>query len=167
MVTRAASCLLIAIMGAGGAARAQDFGPSESETLRTVESCLASAGEQARSCIGKASQSCMALPGGDTTEASETCLESERAAWDTILNRNYKTAMQAAEAKDRELAANYESDAASSLKAAQRAWISYRDAECDRIFAFWKDGTIRTTAALSCQLDLTGSRALELRATEG
>ncbi|MBB3949550.1 lysozyme inhibitor LprI family protein [Aureimonas jatrophae] len=99
--------------------------------------------------------------------ATDACLETERAAWDTILNRNYQAALKAAEEKDRELSANYETDIVSTLKSAQRAWIAYRDAECDRVFAYWKDGTIRTSATLICQRDLTGTRAIELAETAG
>ncbi|WP_062011503.1 lysozyme inhibitor LprI family protein [Aureimonas sp. AU4] len=166
MATRVAFLSMLVLLATGAVAPAQDFGPSEAETLRSVETCLASAKDDPRRCIGKASDKCTALPGAETTEAIDTCLESERAAWDTILNRNYKAAMKAAEEKDRELSANYETDIVSTLKAAQRAWIAYRDAECDRVFAFWKDGTIRTSQALSCQRDLTGARAIELAATE-
>jgi uncharacterized protein YecT (DUF1311 family) len=89
--------------------------------------------------------------GGSTTPEVERCLAADLARADAELNRYYTTAM-ARLAKDRQTAT------VSQLRASERAWVAYRDAECDAVYEQWKDGTIRGAMALGCRLRVTKAR---------
>ena len=45
---------------------------------------------------------------------------------------------------------------------AQKKWEAYRDSHCDSIWTMWRDGTIRTVLALSCETTLTKQRTHDL-----
>ena len=131
--------------------------------LATLERCVAEAGSDQQRCIGNIADTCQDQPGGSSTAGIDDCLGQERAAWDMILNQNYRSAIAAAKEQDASyLEQAMQTGAAKSLLKAQRAWIAFRDAECDRRFEMYKDGTIRTNIASSCLLEMTARRALEL-----
>jgi uncharacterized protein YecT (DUF1311 family) len=48
------------------------------------------------------------------------------------------------------------------LRDAQRAWITYRDAECARIADFARGGTMAPLLALGCKAKMTADRVTEL-----
>lgn len=127
---------------------------------RRVEACFASAGpgETAPQCLGQAAGACIDA-GNDTTLGSSTCIQSETAAWDAILNREYKAVRSALQAQDLALV--------DMLQAAQRAWIAYRDAECGLEYGRWGDGSIRTIVGANCMMLETAERAIELRDKKG
>jgi uncharacterized protein YecT (DUF1311 family) len=77
------------------------------------------------------------------------CVGAMTKSWDQRLNTAYKNLMQRIDAGQRE-----------PLKAAQRLWVQYRDANC-RFYAS-QDGTIRQIQAAECVRALTQDRALEL-----
>ncbi|KQT53271.1 hypothetical protein ASG43_18800 [Aureimonas sp. Leaf454] len=138
---------------------------AEAEDVEAIESCMTEAADSPpRSCIGKISSVCQEEPDGATTSGMDACISREADAWDSILNERYKAEMASAKAIDAERKGDGDDNAsaAADLQTAQRAWIAYRDAECDRRFEAFKDGTIRTTIALSCTLDLTAVRAIDL-----
>ena len=95
-------------------------------------------------------------------------LSAEADAWDTLLNRNYQVSLEAAADVDAELnESGTTSEAEADLRTAQRAWIAFRDAECDRQFSFYAGGTIRTVVYAQCQLSMTAERALALAPEPG
>lgn len=49
-----------------------------------------------------------------------------------------------------------------AIDGAQDAWLAYRQAHCDAVFATWRDGTIRTLMALDCSRTLTQQRTFEI-----
>ena len=102
-------------------------------------------------CIGAASGLCQAVPGGDSTAGMVDCNRREQAWWDMQLNSYYE-----------ELQTSLEPAVFDSLKAAQRAWIPYRDAKCAFVDRLWAGGTIHSVMASSCMLDATATRAIEL-----
>lgn len=136
--------------------------------LATIRICLSDQADDPRSCIGTVANPCQDAPGGASTIGIDTCLGRETAAWDTLLNKSYKIAVASAETMDKRLVSDglYEPGAAAALVKAQRAWIAYRDAECDRRYELFKEGTIRTNIASGCLLDLTAQRAIEFRGEE-
>ena len=89
--------------------------------------------------------------GGSTTLKVEQCLSADLARTDAELNRYYSAAM-ARLTKDRQTAA------ITQLRASERAWVSYRDAECGAVYEQWKDGTIRVALALGCRIRATKAR---------
>lgn len=117
-------------------------------------------------CLGQASTACQDLPGGQTTIGISECIQAETAEWDAILNEEYVAtqelnAMADAEGLSRMM------DRTEALRAAQRAWIAFRDADCAARYAMWQDGSIRTVVGANCHLTMTAQRAIELRDMRG
>lgn len=133
-----------------------------------LDACYAAAekdGTQA-DCIGKMAAACMdGEDGGHTTLGMTFCNSAEAQVWDKYLNLEYRSAMAALKAMDADEAEFFPGFAnrAESLRAAQRAWIAFRDAECGLAYAMWGSGSMRNIAASGCQLDLTAARVIELR----
>ncbi|GGL73101.1 lysozyme inhibitor LprI family protein [Wenxinia marina] len=121
--------------------------------------------EAARACEGAAAAACMdGAEDGQTTFGMVQCQLAERDAWDALLNREYQDAIETFAADD---AAEASADFArreESLRAAQRAWIAWRDAECALMQALWGGGTMGQVDAAGCLLRLTAERTVDLRA---
>lgn len=117
-------------------------------------------------CLGQASGACQEKPGGSTTIGIAACITAETAEWDAILNEEYKAAQAMLAKQDAEGRSDI-MDRTDALLVAQRAWIAFRDAECNARYAIWQDGTIRTIVGANCHLTMTASRALALRDMRG
>lgn len=85
---------------------------------------------------------------GNTFQMVE-CLMAKAAEWDKRLNAAYQKALQAAGDAQRE-----------QLRAAQRLWIQYRDANC--MYYGMGQGTIARLDAGECMRSMTEARAKEL-----
>lgn len=151
--------VLLVLALSAAPALAQDSAPFTVDPA-IVETCVADTpdGDLAPSCIGAAANQCQQAPGGDTTIGIAKCVMGEHAAWDAVLNREYKTARS-----------QFAGDptAADSLRDAQRAWIAWRDAECAFQYDRYGGGSMRTIAAANCRMSMTAMRALELRGLQG
>ena len=133
-----------------------------------LETCYANAGSTTdrHACIGAMSTACSAgEEGGETTLGIVSCLMAEAAVWDEYLNAEYQAARARAKAADADEAAYFPEFAkrADALLAAQRAWITFRDAECFRAYAEWGAGSMRNIASAGCQMQMTADRTIELR----
>ncbi len=93
---------------------------------------------------GDPAQSC----DGNTFQMVE-CLKGKTAQWDKRLNLAYQQVMKDASPKQQE-----------QLRAAQRLWVQYRDANC--LYYGLGEGTIARIEAGSCMLSMTETRAREL-----
>lgn len=94
---------------------------------------------------------CMDASGGVTFNMID-CMTSELERQDLLLNEHYKQAMTL-----------LSPDRQEALRAAQRQWIGYRDANCE----FYMDpegGTMARLEANACTLEETAERAAELQA---
>ena len=100
---------------------------------------LSSAGDQ-----GDPEQSC----DGNTFQMVE-CLKAKTAQWDKRLNIAYQQALKDAVPAQRD-----------PLRAAQRLWIQYRDANC--LYYGLGEGTIARLDAGECMRSMTEARAKEL-----
>jgi uncharacterized protein YecT (DUF1311 family) len=100
---------------------------------------VAQAGDQ-----GNDEQSC----DGNTYQMVE-CLLAKTAEWDKRLNVAYRKVLQAAVPAQRD-----------PLRAAQRLWIQYRDANC--LYYGRGQGTIARLDAGECKRSMTEARAKEL-----
>ena len=89
---------------------------------------------------------------GSTYEIVE-CLKAQTAQWDKRMTVAYSQALKDAEGKQRE-----------QLRAAQRLWIQYRDANC--LYYDLGEGTIARIDAGYCMLRMTKARAFELEGKE-
>lgn len=88
---------------------------------------------------------------GSTTRDVEQCLAADLKRADAELNRYYAAATK-------RLTELQDTAALAKLRTAERAWIAYRDAECDAIYQSWSQGTIRGAMNLSCRIALTEAR---------
>jgi uncharacterized protein YecT (DUF1311 family) len=93
---------------------------------------------------GDATPSC----DGSTVEMVE-CLKARTAEWDTRMTMAYQKALKDAGAAQRE-----------QLRAAQRLWIQYRDANC--LYYGMGEGSIAGVDAGECLRSMTEARAREL-----
>jgi uncharacterized protein YecT (DUF1311 family) len=93
---------------------------------------------------GDATPSC----DGSTVEMVE-CLKARTAEWDTRMTMAYQKALKDAGAAQRE-----------QLRAAQRLWIQYRDANC--LYYGMGEGSIAGVDAGECMRSMTEARAREL-----
>ncbi len=85
---------------------------------------------------------------GNTFQMVE-CLKAKTAQWDKRMNIAYQQALKDAAAKQQE-----------QLRAAQRLWIQYRDANC--LYYGLGEGTIARIDAGECMRNMTQARAKEL-----
>ena len=99
---------------------------------------VAHAGDQ-----GEGEQSC----DGNTFQMVE-CLKAKTAQWDKRLNAAYQKALQDAVPAQRD-----------PLRAAQRLWVQYRDANC--LYYGMGEGTIARLDAGECMRSMTEARAKE------
>lgn len=100
---------------------------------------VAHAGDQ-----GDPEQSC----DGNTFQMVE-CLKAKTAQWDKRLNAAYQKALQDAVPAQRD-----------PLRAAQRLWVQYRDANC--LYYGMGEGTIARLEAGECMRSMSEARAKEL-----
>ncbi|MGL4396053.1 MAG: lysozyme inhibitor LprI family protein, partial [Hyphomicrobium sp.] len=91
------------------------------------------------------------------------CADKEFVAADADLNRAYKAAL----ADIPEMASEPPYDAKNweqALRKSQRAWVAFRDAECnDHVAMFWSGGTGATAEIIGCMTDKTKARTKELK----
>lgn len=116
-------------------------------------------GERYPACLGQASNDCQLQPGGQTSQGIAACISSENAVWDEILNREYGLTRDVLRSRD----TSDGSDLAGALLTAQRAWIAFRDGECDLTYAMWEGGSVRGIAYANCLMVMTSERSLALR----
>jgi len=85
-----------------------------------------------------------------TTVAIMDCLNGLAGQWDKRLNTAYHAVLNASESPTRK----------DALIRAERAWLTYRQANCGWYGA--QEGTIHEVEEAGCMLDMTRSRAVEL-----
>lgn len=105
---------------------------------------LASAAAALAGAEGDPEQSC----DGSTYEMVD-CLKAKTAQWDKRMTAAYSQALKDAQPAQRE-----------QLRAAQRLWVQYRDANC--LYYGMGEGTIARIEAGECMRRMTESRAREL-----
>jgi uncharacterized protein YecT (DUF1311 family) len=97
------------------------------------------------------------------TAELNACADRELQAADKELNAVYRSALAAVPS----LAAEKPYDAKSwerALRASQRAWVGYRDAECaGHLAMFWQGGTGASADILGCKTALTKARTEQLK----
>ena len=97
-----------------------------------------------------------------TTVEMNACADQELAAADAKLNEAYKKALDKAAGQN--APAPYDAKAyEAAIRAAQRAWVAFRDADCKGVVPFeWGGGTGATAAVLGCLSSKTTARTKEL-----
>jgi uncharacterized protein YecT (DUF1311 family) len=97
---------------------------------------------------------------GVQSELNE-CAYSEWQAADAALNGAYTEALATAREIDAGLP-EAEQGAEASLRAAQRAWVAYRDAACETEGYLFKGGSAEPMVVLGCKAALTRARTDDL-----
>ena len=133
-----------------------------------LSACYEAAGDaRARqACMGEMATLCMETEdGGQTTLGMTSCLSAEAGVWDGFLNAEYQATRAWAEAADTDEAVYFPEFAVrvEKLTEAQRAWITFRDAECALDYAEWGSGSMRNIAYADCLLQMTAERTIEMR----
>ena len=93
------------------------------------------------------------------------CADADFQEADKALNAAYRQTMKAMEATDAELE-EINPDligAVDTLKKAQRAWIAYRDGQCDLAGFEARGGSMEPMLVSGCLADLTRKRTAELK----
>lgn len=123
--------------------------------------------EDSKACMFTVSDACQAgEEGGYSTLGMSMCNRDEADAWDVLLNEEYKKTMAVFAELDADDAVYFPNldKRVDTLRAAQRAWIAYRDAECLNEYALWGSGSMRHIIYTGCILEETAERTIELRA---
>ncbi len=117
-------------------------------------------------CIGRQAARCMAKEeDGETTLGMSMCTSAEADVWDRFLNAEYRETMiwvKGLDAAGAQVSPEF-SNRAKALRAAQRAWIAFRDGQCRLEHALWGAGSMRQIAGAHCRLGMTARRAIALR----
>lgn len=157
--------LLISLALVGSVANAQEEG--REWMLEDLRSCYYAADNSIdkQACVFVVSEACQATEeGGYSTLGMSICNRDEAAAWDVLLNEEYRATMAAFEpldAEDAEYTPGLDTRV-DTLRAAQRAWITFRDAECLNEYALWGSGSMRSIIGTACILNETAERTIEL-----
>jgi uncharacterized protein YecT (DUF1311 family) len=141
-----------------------DAAPTAGCVARAAAAAPARSGHAVLDCAGRAAQACIARPGQDNTLGMLACLDAERRYWDDRLNAAYARRLAGAREQDAAVASSRATvaEVEATLRAMQRAWISYRDAACRHEQAQWQGGSGGGPATMACQLHETARQALRL-----
>lgn len=104
--------------------------------------------------IDTALSQCLDAPDGQSTAGMVQCLTTAYEAWDAALNEAYKGLMDSLEPAQKE-----------AMKASQRQWIAYRDAEQKFLQTLVTPdaGTIMRVTTNQAMVDMAKARVLLLR----
>jgi len=91
----------------------------------------------------------------DSQQMMNICANEDFSAADAKLNETYQNLISASDANTGQL-----------LQGAQRAWIVFRDAECEYTTAGSEDGSIHPMEVSECLTRLTNDRIAQLAATK-
>ena len=96
-----------------------------------------------------------------STPEINACAKQEQEKVEAELNAVYKEVMKSLSEPDTE----YEkpSEVKAALIEAQRAWIKFREADCNAVYIQNQGGTIRTVMYISCMQQRAKQRIKELR----
>jgi uncharacterized protein YecT (DUF1311 family) len=103
--------------------------------------------------LDTALDACLAKPEGASTPGMVDCTSDAIRAWDKRMNEIYRQAMAGLDPKSREL-----------LRASQRRWVSFREAEHEAMAGPWREdrGTIIRVLTANADLSAIKERVWEL-----
>ena len=101
----------------------------------------------------------------ETQADMNLCADQDYQVADDALNGVYKQAMSAMQKTDAGLADIGEGyvGAVAALKKAQRAWITYRDGQCELAGFSARGGSMEPMLVSGCLAEMTGKRTAELK----
>jgi uncharacterized protein YecT (DUF1311 family) len=104
--------------------------------------------------IDAALTACLDSPDGQSTAGMIGCADAAYASWDQELNTAYSSLIE-----------NVDADSAAKLKASQRKWVAFRDAEYEFQEGTWTAdyGTAMSVSLALARVDMIRARVLTLR----
>jgi uncharacterized protein YecT (DUF1311 family) len=93
------------------------------------------------------------------------CASIEKEKVESQLNATYKSVIQKLEHPEPEVADDYLATK-KALVEAQRAWVKFREADCDATYTWHRGGTIRTLMYIGCMQAHAEQRIKELKEYE-
>ena len=139
----------------------------DEDAVAAFESCYAAAFETKGLNQCGYSKGCMDYSiGGTSTMGMRNCFNREAELWDIKLNKEYKILMAAARRHDENMPDAFRWDGfsrAASLLKAQRAWLDYRDAECEDVYWSAHPGSIKQVRTSRCKQNLVKERTIKIR----
>ncbi|MEM6615963.1 MAG: lysozyme inhibitor LprI family protein [Pseudomonadota bacterium] len=118
--------------------------------VNVINTCIAQP-DDIQECLDVASRDCLETPGNDTTFGMSACTSNSYLAWDKVLNDRYAALREKVPSKIFE-----------TLRDAQRAWITYRDADCSLAGKAFEGGTLEPLLVTSCYEYKTALRVIDL-----
>lgn len=119
-----------------------------------------------QACRGKIAERCSdETEGGWSNLGMTACIRVEGQLWDELLNEEWGMVTIWAENGDiseAEFFGEQFSGRSKALLSAQRAWIAFRDAECELQYARWGSGSMRHPSHAACVSDMTAERVIAL-----
>lgn len=98
------------------------------------------------------------------TQADMTiCASRDYDTADKALNTEYQAVRKILTERDSSASDEADKGAAKALLAAQRAWIAYRDANCEAVGYQARGGTLEPMLVASCLAEMSRKRAEELK----
>lgn len=95
-------------------------------------------------------RACLEKPENQGTMGMVDCMGAETQIWDRRLNREYQETLRSLEAETQ-----------ARLRAAQRLWVQFRDANC-LTYRTLTGGSMDALSAADCTMRMTALRAIEL-----
>lgn len=126
--------------------------PSAAERA-VFESCLADAasGGDAKACVARVADACIAKDGGETTVGIIACDGRETALWSARIAAIVS-----------ELTAHHSPAQAAALAAARAEFERWREAKCAYAASIAEGGSLARVVATRCRLETTAAWALDL-----
>jgi uncharacterized protein YecT (DUF1311 family) len=127
----------------------------DAEAYQSLTSCLqteAENGADGSACINQTSGLCLERGGDATTASSRQCIQRETAAWDRVLNKDYRSLRDSLDTDAKKV----------SLRDAQRLWIKFVKSFCPLPYVL-NEGTLYLMSSDQCMLDMTARQVLSLK----
>jgi uncharacterized protein YecT (DUF1311 family) len=129
-----------------------------------IDTCLAAAKKTKalpETCIGAVQKPCLDTPDGQSTLGMRECSNRETAVWDERLNKAYKAFLD--QNGDTDAERNGKTvKGADLIRDAERAWLTFRDKQCDVTGLPMEGGTGAYVLIDDCMLEQTAAHALWL-----
>jgi uncharacterized protein YecT (DUF1311 family) len=98
-------------------------------------------------------------------QKKDPCADAQsQAEMNICWGKEYKAADTQMNAAYREFVSKLNPEETAQLKAAQLAWLKFRDSNCEFVADQYKGGSIRPMIAAICLADVTNARTSELKA---
>ena len=121
------------------------------EDSAAIEQCVVDAKNDPYACLGLVEKPCQDTEAGQTTYGAMLCADRETVVWS-----------QRAKASADAITAKLEPARLKLFKAADDAWVKYRNAACAYESSIYLGGSLAKVVAADCMLRETADRALDL-----